>query len=78
MNFAEALEAHASVPTGRRCGLCEALIEHPEAEQIWAAIESDTYAVPVVRRALNDAGIQIGDESVRRHRIRECRTRGLL
>lgn len=78
MKFVEALKVQAAVPTGRRCSLCEALTDHEEAEQMWAAIEGDTYAVPVVRRALNDAGIQIGDEAVRRHRVRECRTRGLL
>lgn len=76
MNFAEAL-ASFSIPNGRACGLCAQLDERNDADELWAAIDGETYSVPIVRRALNEVGIKVGDESVRRHRRGECRTRGL-
>lgn len=76
MKFAEVLESFSFI-NGRPCGLCSQLDERKDADELWAAIDGDVYSVPIVRRALNEVGVKIGDESVRRHRRGECQTRGL-
>lgn len=76
MNFADALAANTS-PIGRPCGLCTAVDKRDDAGELWTAIEGDMYSLTVVRRALADVGVDIGVEAVRRHRLGECRARGL-
>ena len=58
---------------GRKCGLQELVLEHPEAEAIIReALTSDKYSAMRVADTLTKNGLKIGESTITKHRRGLC------
>lgn len=71
--YADALHAANTSLVGSDCSLSTLVREHPEGDDIARIVRDHRIKASVADRLLNGAGISLAAQTIRRHRLGECK-----